>query len=148
MTTHDKLAAAREEGRNQGLREAAEVASEHADLLRTKSADRAYNDACFNIEDAILALIAASAPIQPDGDELRELADEDRKWIDAPNIFVNTYEVESTRLLDADEREALVTVIGNGIFATPADHEAIDLARNIADALLAAGWTRKRDLLK
>ena len=59
MTRHDELAAAREEGRNQGLLEAAEVALEHVDLFRTKSADRAYNEACYNIEQAILALISA-----------------------------------------------------------------------------------------
>lgn len=37
------------------------------------------------------------------------------------------------------DRETLVEVIGKGVFATPADHDAIDLASNIAHALLARG---------
>ena len=144
--------AALQEARNTALRKAA---SEARDCWQHGIEPVRY-------ENHILALIDTPAPpAEPAGDALRELREAAADVL-AQVEFEPVKHPQQTRQRerlraalaaapapiqpDADEREAMVYLIECTLQEHPAQHEsAWHRAHYVADALLEAGWTRKRE---
>ena len=116
----EKAEAAVQEARNTALREASSYCADKAPRR------------------LILALIDTPAP-QPDADEREAIDKEDQE---ARSKIEAVWKEIDDRLTNQSEREALIAFLKDAVNKKPADGKPYD---HMADALLADGWTRKRE---